>query len=142
MQTRDFATKVLFEPLGITNVRWEQDAQGIPIGGWGLSMTPRDMARLGYLYLNKGQWDGVQVVSPEWVEAATTSQIPAGDRLDYGYQWWIVRESSAYVALGRDGQTIYVAPDQDIIVVTTANLTGNHDPILDLIEDAILPAAE
>jgi CubicO group peptidase (beta-lactamase class C family) len=142
MPTRKFADKYLFKPLGITELRWEEDAQHIAIGGWGLSLTPRDMARLGYLYLQQGQWDGEQILSPGWIEAATTKHLPAGDRLDYGYQWWIHREIPAYMALGRGGQTIFVAPELDLIVVTTANLNGGHDPILDLIDDYIIPAAQ
>ena len=71
MKTRDFASQYLFKLLGITNVDWETDATGIPIGGWGLQLTPRYMAKLGYLYLQDGQWDGQQIVSAKWVENAT-----------------------------------------------------------------------
>ncbi len=118
--TRDFAQKVLFEPLGITKYRWEVDSKGIPIGGWGLALTPREMAKLGYLYLHQGEWDGQQIVSSQWVEKATQKHIDTDDELDYGYQWWINPRLGAYMALGRFGQTIFVLPDADLIFVTTA----------------------
>ncbi len=140
--TLDFAQKNLFQPLGITNMRWETDRQGIPIGGWGLNITPRDMAKLGYLYLHRGVWDGKQVVSSSWVQAATTRHIDTGGRLGYGYQWWIYPTHNAYVAQGRYGQTIFVAPDLDLIVVTTAAIEEGHDPIYDLIDNYILPAVK
>lgn len=136
----EFAQENLFKPLGITNMNWETDAQGIPIGGWGLNLTPRDMAKLGYLYLHEGRWGDRQIVSAEWVRQATSVQIDGGGRLDYGYQWWIASDVGAYMALGRDGQMVYVAPEYDVIVVTTASLPGNHDPLFALVEEDILPA--
>ncbi|MBN2006849.1 MAG: serine hydrolase [Anaerolineae bacterium] len=140
MSSRDFAEKTLFEPLGISKVRWEADAKGISIGGWGLQITPRDMAKLGYLYLHNGQWDGQQIVSAEWVRNATQQHTgTGGDVLGYGYQWWTYPSLAAYTALGRDGQTIFVIPDADLIVVTTAAI-GGHDEIFQLIEQYVVPA--
>jgi CubicO group peptidase (beta-lactamase class C family) len=139
--TRDFAQEALFDPLGITSYRWEVDPNGIPIGGWGLDMTPRDMARLGYLYLHQGEWNGQQIVSAQWVEKATQKHIDTDDELDYGYQWWINPRLGAYMALGREGQTIFVVPEEDMIIVTTAGLE-NHDEIFRLIETYILPAIQ
>lgn len=138
---RDFADQYLFQPLGITDYEWETDPDGTPIGGWGLSLTPRDMARLGALYLNEGTWGGVQIISPGWVKAATTARVQTGGRLGYGYQWWIYDTYNAYTALGRDGQAIFVSPDLDLIVVTTAEMRGGHDPIFSLIDTYIIPAA-
>lgn len=140
MSTSEFAEKYLFQPLGLRNVRWDTDAQGIAVGGWGIYLTPREMARLGYLYLYEGSWDGQQIVSADYVKAATTGYMRDSERLSYGYQWWIYNDSDAYAALGRYGQTIYVSPEHDLIVVTTAKLDGNHDPILDLIDEFVLPA--
>ncbi len=139
--TRDFAEKTLFEPLGITGADWELDAGGIPIGGWGLQITPRDMARLGYLYLNNGMWDGRQIVSAGWVRAATTRYTETDSKigLGYGYQWWIYPSFGAYAALGRYGQTIFVAPDLDLVIVTTAQVDG-HDALFKLIEEYVIPA--
>lgn len=140
--TLDFARKNLFEPLGITNVRWEADRQGIPIGGWGLNVTPRDMAKLGYLYLHNGKWEEKQILSESWVKAATTRHIGTGGNLGYGYQWWIYPSHNAYVALGRSGQTIFVAPDLNLIFVVTAHDENGHGKIYKLIDDYVIPAAE
>lgn len=139
MSTRDFAAKALFQPLGITDVRWDTDAQGIPIGGWGLQITPRDMAKLGFLYLHGGAWEGRQIVSAQWVQTATEKHTATGGAPGYGYQWWIYPRWNAYAALGRQGQTIFVIPDLDLVVVTTAAVE-NHDAIFRLIEQYIVPA--
>lgn len=138
MDTIDFARANLFEPLGITDVRWDTDAGGMAIGGWGLQMNPREMARLGFLFLHKGEWDGRQIVSADWVEAATREHIDTGG-LGYGYQWWIDTNYGGYAAMGLYGQTIYVHPDLDLVIVVTAEEAG-HDRILDLIYEYILPA--
>ena len=140
MDATEFAEKYLFEPLGIRDYTWETDAQGIPIGGWGLHITARDMAKFGYLFLHEGQWDGKQIVSAEWVKAATSRQVDESGRLDYGYQWWVDEGQGAFAALGRGGQMIYVVPALDLIVVTTADMNGNHDPLFALIDEFIIPA--
>jgi CubicO group peptidase (beta-lactamase class C family) len=141
MNTLDFAQQTLFEPLGIHRVIWEQDRQGLPIGGWGLQLTPRDMAKLGYLYLHNGEWDGQRIVSTEWIKAAVERHTATDSKLGlgYGYQWWTYPSMRAYAALGRDGQTIFVVPDLQLIVVTTAQVDG-HEAIFKLIEHSIVPA--
>jgi CubicO group peptidase (beta-lactamase class C family) len=141
MNTRDFAQRELFEPLGITDAAWDTDATGMPIGGWGLQLTPREMAKLGYLYLNGGEWDGRQIVSKGWIKTATRKHTGTDTDLGYGYQWWIYPRWGAYAALGRYGQTIFVIPEMNLIVVTTAQVEG-HDPIFDLIDEYIVPAVE
>ncbi len=141
MNARDFAEENLFRPLGITNVWWESDPQGISIGGWGLNLTPRDMAKLGYLYLHNGEWDGKQVLSEEWVKTATRKHTSTDGTLGYGYQWWTYPSWNAYTALGRDGQTIFVIPEAELIVVTTAEST-DHGDIFQLIEEFIYPALD
>jgi CubicO group peptidase (beta-lactamase class C family) len=141
MNTRDFAQRTLFEPLGIHTVTWEQDRQGMPIGGWGLRLTPRDMAKLGYLYLHDGMWDGQRIVSAAWIKAAVERHTATDSKLGlgYGYQWWTYPTMRAYAALGRDGQTVFVVPDLQLIVVTTAQVDG-HAAIFKLIEQYIVPA--
>ena len=135
----DYATANLFKHLGIKKFTWENDAQGNSIGGWGLSLAPRDMAKLGYLYLHQGQWDGKQVVSPDWVKVATQKHVTTEGEAGYGYQWWVYPDLGGYAALGLYGQTVFVAPEQDLIVVTTAQ-AQNHDGIFRLIKDFILKA--
>lgn len=141
MNPRDFAEQYLFQPLGISNIQWDTDAAGIPIGGWGLQITPRDMAKLGYLYLQDGQWDGQQIISAKWVENATRKHTETDGALGYGYQWWTYPSLAAYTALGRYGQTIFVIPGADLVIVTTAEME-NHDEVFQLIEQYILPAAQ
>jgi len=101
MNPRAFAEETLFGPLGIRSARWATDSAGIPIGGWGLQLTPRDMAKLGYLYLQRGEWAGQRIVSAQWVEAAIQTHTPTEDDLGYGYQWWTYPALGAYAALGR-----------------------------------------
>jgi CubicO group peptidase (beta-lactamase class C family) len=132
------ARRELFEPLGIRDYVWETDPSGLPIGGWGLRLTPRDMAKLGLLYLRQGMWDGRQIIRSDWVLQATRRHTSTDGDLGYGYQWWTYPRWNAFAALGRDGQTIWVAPDYDLIVVTTA-ATAGHDPIFDLIDRFIMP---
>jgi CubicO group peptidase (beta-lactamase class C family) len=141
MNPRDFAKQYLFQPLGISNVRWDTDAAGIPIGGWGLQITPRDMAKLGYLYLQDGQWDGQQIISARWVENATRKHTETDGDLGYGYQWWTYPSLGAYTALGRYGQMIFVIPEADLVIVTTAEIE-DHDEVFQLIEQYIFPAAQ
>ena len=141
MNPRDFAEQYLFQPLGISNMSWDTDAAGIPIGGWGLQLTPRDMAKLGYLYLQEGQWAGQQIVSAQWVKQATQRHTETDSDLGYGYQWWTYPSLEAYTALGRYGQTIFVIPGSDLVIVTTAEM-DNHDEIFQLIEQYILPAVQ
>jgi len=88
MSALEFANEHLFGPLGIIDVTWSSNPQGITIGYSGLRMTPHDMAKIGYLYLNEGQWDGEQVVPAKWVKASTREHISATLEDGYGYQWW------------------------------------------------------
>ena len=115
----DFARKYLFEPLGIRQSQWEKDPQGY-YDGWGdLSLLPQDMAKIGFLFLHKGQWDGQQVISHQWVEEATRAHIKTGTD-PYGYGWWIdPAVEGAYRADGRGGQYIFVLPKWDMVLVTT-----------------------
>ena len=139
MNTRDFAEEYLFEPMGVSNAVWDTDGAGIPIGGWGLQMTPREMAKLGHLYLHHGAWEGQQIVSASWVEEATKGHTKAEDEWGYGYQWWTYPPAGAYAAWGLYGQTIFVIPESDLVVVTTAEM-DNDDEITELVEKYIVPA--
>jgi len=129
MSTLDFAREHLFTPLGIKAIFWPSDSQGNNHGWGDLRMHPHDMARIGYLYLNRGQWDGHQILSPDWVDEATQEQIALhNEKAAYGYGWWIPSGefSGMYEARGRGGQRIIVWPEKDLIVVTTA---GGMDPV-------------
>ena len=125
---QDYAQQNLFSPLGISakDWSWGVDDQGYYLGGWGMNLRPRDLARFGYLYLNDGYWDGRQVVSKEWVRQSTSLQIDTSLDVDYGYLWWVhsLRELTIFEARGYGGQSIYIVPDLDMVVVTTANVEG------------------
>jgi len=120
MSTRAFAERYLLDPVGIHAGPWRRDPQGIHWGGTDLFLTPRDMARFGYLYLHGGAWNGRQVVPREWVAESTRAQVRTGGWGgidDYGYWWWI--DPDVHIAMGRGGQVIAVVPAQDLVVVFT-----------------------
>jgi CubicO group peptidase (beta-lactamase class C family) len=119
--TLEFAQEHLFDPLGITDIDWPADPQGINIGWGEVHLRPVDMAKIGYLFLSEGVWDDEQIVSAEWVAAATSPHIPATLSDNYGYQWW-VDDEGYYMALGYAGQFIYVVPDQELVVVFVSDL--------------------
>ncbi len=126
-------------PLWLKDPAWERDPSGIPIGGWGLTLTPRDMAKLGFLYLHQGMWEGKQLVPASWVRDSTQPHIRAGDGWDYGYQWWVDPSQSFFAAIGRYGQCIIVVPKLDMVVVFTAHIEDT-DPETELLQKYIIPA--
>ncbi len=142
MNALDYAIKNLFTPLGISDVEWPSNPQGISIGWGELNMTPQDMAKFGYLYLKKGVWDGKQVIPSDWVETSTRKHISTNTLEDgYGYQWW-VDDSGIYMALGYAGQYIVVLPEQEMVVVFTSDLKPNNFFIpRSLLDDFIIPSA-
>ncbi len=140
--TLAFAQKHLFEPLGISNVHWSTDPQGIFLGGSSIRLTTRDMAKFGYLYLNNGTWNGEKTVPAEWTNKSTRKFISLSEYTDYGYQWWIFPQLDVYSAIGYGGQWIVVIPKYDIVVVFTASMGEDDLPFYDLISDYIIPAVE
>jgi CubicO group peptidase (beta-lactamase class C family) len=149
MSTLDFASEYLFGPLGIADVGWPSDPQGITHGWSDLHLTPCDMAKIGYLYLNNGSWHGQQIVPTEWVTAATKAHVDFGNNRGYygsqennhgyGYQWWIMPEY--YSAVGHGGQYIIVSPDRDLVVVLTGG--GGITSVVDeVLSSYIFPAVK
>lgn len=154
----DYLYPRLFRPLGIVDVQWKESPQGINYGGWGLYLKTEDLAKLGQLYLQKGQWNGRQLVPAEWIAEASARQVeslPAGmspqmvkkaglttknsDWLQgYGYQLWRCRHN-AYRADGANGQYILVLPEKDAVIAVTANI-GDMQAELNLIWKHLLPA--
>ena len=145
-RTDEFAAKFLLEPLGISKYEWLKYPNGLVQTGGGLYMRPRDMAKIGFLLLNGGRWQGVQIVSEKWVRESVRQQAP--DRT-YGFQWWLGmlpagdRTLITYGALGRGGQFILVLPELEMVVVVTGwnddNMLG--DQPYDMIKRFIGPAA-
>jgi len=135
----DYAREKLFGPLGITDVEWEADPQGVNWGHDRLYMRQRDMAKLGLLFLRGGEWDGEQVVPAAWVSEATTRKMAADLFPGYAYQWWT--GDGYYCAMGYAGQFIYVFPSRDMVIVFTGRTMNNFENPRNLIRDYILPAA-
>ena len=137
----DYLYPRLFRPLGIINARWQESPQGINTGGWGLYLKTEDLAKMGQLFLQKGNWNGKQILPEEWVKEASACQVPSlpagmkpemvkkakmnaktSDWLQgYGYQMWRCRHN-AYRADGANGQYILVLPDKDAVIAVTANI--------------------
>ncbi len=120
-----FARETLFDPIGITGYRWKKDPKGIPAGGYGLSLKSEDIARLGFLMLNDGRWDGKRIVSKRWVRKATKAHTTTvgsfNSSWNYGYQWWIDPSATSFSAQGYAGQYLFVVPKMDLVVVATSN---------------------
>lgn len=158
----DYAAETLFPALGIADWDWIVDANGVNIGGIGLQLTPRDMAKFGYLFLNRGLWDGTQVIPADWVYASTYPQSKGlftgnGQTMPiewYGMQWWnwkpdVFAGHRAIAGQGYAGQFVVLVPDLDLLVATTADTLVPPDVgdqqmalVYDLIKRNILPAVE
>jgi CubicO group peptidase (beta-lactamase class C family) len=139
MKALNFGKKYLFKPLGIKNLRWDE-VYGYTMGSVGLQLTSRDMAKIGYLFLNNGSWDKKQVVTPEWVAESTSVQMGVQDeKWDYGYLWWVSERGGfhVYMVWGSGAKHIFVVPDLDIVMVTTASRDEDY---AEIIEKFIVPA--
>jgi CubicO group peptidase (beta-lactamase class C family) len=145
----DYLQPRLFEPLGIEGAKWDSNPAGTNVGGWGLYVKTEDMAKFGQLLLQKGKWGDKQILPEAWIEEATTSKImqkpevdPAKSSSDweqgYCYQIWRCR-SNAFRADGRAGQFIVIMPEQNAVVVLTANI-GDMQAELNLVWEHLLPA--
>lgn len=147
VSTREFANRELFLPLGISPVEesdWGEDPQGFATGGYGLHLRPADLAKLAFLYLNRGKWDGQQIIPAQWVGDSTTEHVQKEDGSGYGYLWTVYPETDHYAALGLGGQQIHVYPSKNLIVVVTASLESFAEApeIEKMLNEHILPAIE
>lgn len=158
MPLADFARTYLFDKIGIERANWELLIGGYVNGGAGIDLRPRDMARLGRLYLQNGHTGDEQILPDGWTTTATTAKYTWRNTfgplqaLTYGYLWWIEENAAAtaYTAWGYGGQYIYVVPEKDLIIVTTTNwrgLSSDGGPApleqagFDIIVNHIIPAA-
>lgn len=153
----DFATENLFKPLGIkapNNVfiqnkeeyvaflkdkyvtGWVVDPRGVSTAGWGLTLTPRDMAKIGQLYLSGGIWKGKQIISSKWIEDSTKEKSSWGE-LPYGYLWWIVDD--CYAALGDGGNVIFINPKRQMVVAIASCFMPRAKDRIELIRKHIMP---
>ncbi|MGY8642227.1 MAG: serine hydrolase domain-containing protein [Verrucomicrobiales bacterium] len=143
----DYLKPRLFDPLGIEDPKWGVSPDGYNLGGYGLFIRTEDIAKFGQLYLQKGEWNGKQLLAKTWVESATSKQVenakaPSGRTTDwqqgYGFQFWRCQHN-AYRGDGRDGQICLVIPEHDAVVAITAK-TGQMQDELDLVWKFLLPA--
>jgi uncharacterized protein (TIGR03437 family) len=151
MTARSYATRRLFSPLGISCPRWTHDPLGYSTGGWDVWMTVRDLARFGLLVLRNGEWCGRQIVSAEWLDTSTRLRVRTGKAGwgfgGYGYFWWKKTLAGYPVTLasGYGGQNIFLIPELDLLVVTTAR-SDRTPPIeayqqsYDILSQYVLPA--
>lgn len=140
--TLSYAQKRLFGPLGITDVRWRKDPHGLEVGGWGLYLHPRDMARIGYLYLRKGQWNGRQLLPAGWVEQVFNPVVDMGfgsaaPVFKYANGWWSIPSKRAYFTAGFNRQLIVVLPDIDVVVAVTGRRNYPLPAFIDHITAAV-----
>jgi CubicO group peptidase (beta-lactamase class C family) len=115
----EFAKQNLFTPLGISNYYWSRNKDNTPYGGFGLWLTPRDLAKVGQMLLNNGKWNNHQILSREWIEAATKGRTTI-EGFDYGYFFWLQHEKKYYWTWGAGGQFIFVVPEKSLVVVITS----------------------
>lgn len=134
-----YAREKLFTPLGISDVAWRRDPQDIAIGGYGLYMLPRDMAKLGYLYLRRGEWAGQRLLPSAWIDQILQAQVDMqiGGGLRYANGWWVMPEKRVYFAMGYLSQMIIVLPDQDIVAVVTGRQHYDVRQVIDRIVAAV-----
>ena len=160
--TLNFAYENLFSPLGINVTQnivfqtkeeqlsimkdhhesgWVVDPKGINTAGWGLFLTPSEMAKLGQLYLNRGAWNGRQLISEDWIRESTTEHSRWDElKLRYGYLWWVIdEEEHSYAALGDGGNVIYVNPAKNLVIAIAALFQPRAKDRIELIKTQIEP---
>lgn len=167
LKTVDFANRYLFEPLGIAPHRnfyarnaaehkqftldkrprqsvWFADPQGLGTPGYGLCMSACDMAKIGLLCLNGGEYNGKRIVSGQWLRDMTAPRKVESDMfrgMSYGYLWWIIHpESGIYAAIGNSGNVIYADPGKDLVVAVASVFKPTVSDRVDFIEQVLLPA--
>ena len=141
MQLDEFAEKVLFGPLGITNYYWKHDPTGYPDALGGLYLGPEDLAKIGYLFLNEGVWEGKQIVSKEWVRQATARITEtAFPGYGYGFQWWRpgITDSPVWSGIGFGDQALTIYPELNVVAVVFS--WNVFDEEVESIRDAAIQA--
>ena len=149
MTVNEYLRSRLFDPIGIGPIEWESCHMNINKGGSGIKCTTEDLARFGQLYLQKGLWEGKQVLPKAWVELSTTRHIDTSNtkvmlegKNGYAYHFWRARHN-AYCAFGMGGQFVVVVPEKDVVFVSTANTLlyrDGHQMILDSFWENIYPS--
>ncbi|WP_322011947.1 serine hydrolase [Paraburkholderia sp. J12] len=137
----DYAREKLFAPLGIVDWHWDRDPQGLTIGHGMLFLLPRDMAKIGYLYLRRGEWEGRQLLPSGWADVLSHRLVTMHASHDpnqrYTNFFWVFPDKHVYMANGKDGQLITVFPDLDSVVVTTARKQVRYRTLIDAVAGAV-----
>lgn len=145
METSDYAQSKLFDPLGIPRPKWRKDNTGLAMGGFGLELTPSQLAAFGSLYLNEGEWNGERIIPEEWITESTECGIYTAmswecEQSGYGYFWWM-NGFGGYSAHGYSGQYIFVLPEYNAVAVFTSRLSEADFPIpYRLMKEYVIPA--
>jgi CubicO group peptidase (beta-lactamase class C family) len=147
LSLHEFADQYLFEPLGITHKSWVMLAGQVTYASGDLRLRPRDMAKIGFLFLNDGAWDGQHVISADWITQATAWSVQTlNPDWGYGYQWWLFHHTAngetypTFGARGWGGQTITVVPDADMVIVLTGGNYLTSDPVDAIVKHFVLDA--
>jgi CubicO group peptidase (beta-lactamase class C family) len=139
--TEDYANAKLFGPLGIAPPAWRHDPQGITTGGFGLALHARDMAKIGYLYLQNGKWEGKQLLPPGWFDKVSHATVNMNAAFDHGLRYsnffWALPDKHVYMTVGYHCQVIMVLPELDVVAVTTARNFCPFGKMADLISGAV-----
>jgi CubicO group peptidase (beta-lactamase class C family) len=147
MTVVEFATKNLFDPLGISNLEWQFTPLGSAFTGGGLSLQSRDLLKLGQLYLNAGLWNDRRIVSERWVNTSTHPHARIDDETEYGYFWWLrefecgTKRYRAFYMAGNGGNKVCVFPELRMVVVITStnySTSGMHQQTDRLLSDYVL----
>jgi CubicO group peptidase (beta-lactamase class C family) len=139
---KQFGQEEFFSKLDIESILWTSDPLGNSFGSTGLSLTPRDIAKIGTLFLNGGKWEELQILSQRWIiESFSSHSIGSQEHGEYGYLWWInkYKESKYYKAAGYGGQYLYVIPSCEAVVVITADTTLPSNDTGNIIDQQIFP---
>ncbi|MFC2090006.1 serine hydrolase domain-containing protein [Bacteroidota bacterium] len=152
MEMLDFGNAYLFDPLDVQGGLWETIAGGYIFASGGLYLRPRELSKIGYLFLNKGYWKDTQVITEEWITESTTSHIQPYSLIPeangYGYQWWIMdfqangQNYDCFFAAGWGDQYMFIFPEQGMIITFNCGnfLQSGSMSIFDLVESYLLPA--
>jgi hypothetical protein len=141
-----FTKKNLFEPMGISQYKWSFLKPDIISASGDIYLRPRDMAKLGYLYLNGGMWQGRRIISKAWIAESIQKHVSHSATSGYGYQWWLstfkvgLKSVDAFIARGWGGQKIFIVPELKMVVVFTGGNYITYDPTEDILTRFILPA--
>ena len=142
-----FAEKNLFQPLQIKDYSWHSDSKEIAIGGFGLSLNPFDLLKIGKLLLSNGKWEAKRIVSEDWIQESTAPRYIGPYFGMYGYHWWILSDEdnapvspNAFFAMGYGGQYIIVVPEKSLVTIFTSDNYAETPVPLEYFKTEILPS--